>query len=320
MNGDRALLAKVANLYYVRDLTQQKIADRLGLSRPTVSRLLERARATGIVRVEIAVPEDTHAALERELEDTFGLREAVVVTGRSENPSATRRALGQAAAAYLGRAVKAKERIGISWGTTMSAVLDALRPRRLRVSVVPLVGGIGRADPEIHANDLARRLADLYAGDVHLLHAPAIVAHRGVRDALLSDPRIREVLTLARNVECAIVGIGALVPSSTLVQSGYFTPGDLATLRRRGAVGDVCTRSFDAAGQPVDGALDARILAVDLADLRKIPTVVAVAGGLEKADAVAGALRGRLMDVLITDHLAARAVVRGAKAAEEAVR
>ena len=320
MRDDHALMGKVADLYYTRDLTQQAIAGRLGLSRPTVSRLLERARAVGIVRVEIIAPTDTHATLERGLEETFGLREAIVATGHSESPGATRRALAQAAAAYLDRAVKTRARIGISWGTTLSAVLDVVRPRRLRVEVVPLVGGVGRADPAIHANDLARRLADLYHGDVALLHAPAIVVQPSVRDALLSDPRIREVLTLARKVDLALLGIGALVPSSTLVQSRFFTADDLAALRGRGAVGDICTRSFDAAGQPVDHALDARILAIDLADLRKIPTVVAVAGGFEKADAIAGALRGGLVSVLVTDHFAARAVLRGIKAGQEVPR
>lgn len=317
MRDDHALMAKVADLYYTRDLTQQAIASRLGVSRPTVSRLLERARAVGIVRIEITAPSDTHAALERGLEETFGLREAIVAAGHSESPGATRRALAQAAAAYLDRVVKARARIGVSWGTTLSAVLDVVRPRRLRVEVVPLVGGVGRADPEIHANDLARRLAGLYHGRVTLLHAPAIVAQPSVRDALLSDPRIREVLTLARKVDLALVGIGALVPSSTLVQSRFFTADDLAALRGRGAVGDICTRAFDAAGQPVDHALDARILAVDLEALRRIPTVVAVAGGFEKADAIAGALRGGLVDVLVTDHFAARAVLRGIKAGQE---
>jgi len=319
MREDRAVMAKAAELYYLRGRTQQQIAVRLGVSRPTVSRLLSRARALGIVRIELDTPEGTHHDLGRDLEDLYGLREAIVVTGRSESPVATRRVLGQAAAAYLTRTLKGKERIGISWGTTLAAVIGALRPRRLRPTVVPLVGGLGRVASEIHANDLARRLADLQGGAVHLLHAPAIVARRAVRDALLSDPDIAGILAQARSVQLALVGIGALVPSSTLVQSRYFSAEDLSALKGRGAVGDICTRSFGRDGEPVDPALDARILAVDLADIRRIPTVIAVAGGLEKADAIAGALRGRLVDVLVTDHLAARAILRAARIGEEVV-
>lgn len=316
MRGEQGLMAKVADLYYLRNLTQQAIAERLGLSRPTVSRLLQRSRTLGIVRIEVVPPEDAYRPLEGALEDAFGLREAVVIPGRSESPSRTRRTLGQAAAEYLDRLLKGGERIGISWGTTLGAVMDHLRPRRLRTTVVPLVGGLGQAAPATHANELARRLAEAHHGRVHLLHAPAIVAHDGVRAALLTDPRVRQVLDLARRVDVALVGIGALVPSSTLIESGYVSADDVAALRRSGAVGDICTRPFTVAGVPAGGPLDGRILAVDFEDLRRIRTVIGVAGGLEKAEAILGALHGGLVDVLVTDHLAARAVLRLGAAGE----
>jgi len=310
LEPDRELLAKVADLYYLREMTQQEIAERLGLSRPAVSRLLQRARAEGIVRIEVHPPEASHYAVERALEETFGLREAIVVSGTSESPTLTARALGRAAARYLDRILKGKERIGISWGTTLQEVVRHVRQRPLRTTVVPLVGGAGQLSPHIHANDLARRLAEAHGGHVHLLHAPAVVASPEVLDALRSDSRIREALELARHVDVALVGIGALIPSSTLVQSGYFSPAELAALRAQGAVGDLCTRPYDLFGTPVDPSLQRRIVAVEFEDLRRIPTVVAVAGGIEKAEAILGALRGRLVDVLVTDHLAARSVLR----------
>jgi len=310
MSQDRLLMAKVADLYYLRNLTQQEIAARLGLSRPTVSRLLTRSRAAGIVRIEVTAPDTTYSALERALEDTFGLREAIVTGGRAESPTATRRVLAQPAAGYLDRLLKGGESIGISWGTTLSAVIDHVRPRSLNTTVVPLVGGLGQAAPGIHANELARRLGEAHRGRVHLLHAPAIVAHSSVRDALLSDPTIRGVLDVARGVDVALVGIGALVPSSTLIESGYVSAAEMAALRRQGAVGDICTRMFAPDGTSSTAALAARTLAIDLDDLRRIPTVAGVAGGLEKAEAILGALRGRLVNVLVTDHSAARAVLR----------
>jgi deoxyribonucleoside regulator len=313
----RQLMAKVADLYYLRDLTQQEIADRLGLSRPTVSRLLQRARAEGVVRIEVNPPEESHHDLARELEERFGLREAVVVTGRSESPTLTRRALGQAGARYLDRCLKGREVVGVSWGTTLNEVVHHVRPRPLRTTVVPLVGGAGQVAPGVHANDLARRLAQAHGGEVHLLHAPAVVASPEVQEALCSDPGIRRALDLARRAQVALVGVGALVPSSTLVQSGYFSVRELAALRERGAVGDVCTRPYTRDGLPVDEALQRRIVAVQFEDLRRIPTVVAVAGGLEKAEAILGLLRGDLVDVLVTDHLAARAVLRSLRAERE---
>jgi len=305
------LTAKVAELYYLRDLTQQQIADRLGVSRPTVSRLLRRSRAEGIVRIEVVPPDGAHVGLERQLEEQFSLRQAIVIP-RHDGAAALRSALGAEAARFLERSLKPGAAIGVSWGTTLRAVADRLRPRSLRPVVVPLVGGLGQISPGIHANDLAHTIAEAFEGRVHLLHAPAILASRGVRQALLGDARVAHALALARRVEVALVGIGALIPSSTLVQSGYFTPKDLTALRRRGAVGDICTRPFAADGTPVDGELGSRILAVDLRDLRRIPTVIAVAGGVEKAEAIRGALAGRLVDVLVTDQPAAQQILKGA--------
>jgi len=305
------LTAKVADLYYMRDMTQQEIAERLGISRPTVCRLLQRSRAEGIVRIDVIPPDGAHHQIERELEERFSLREAIVVTGRHD--AATQRALGRAAAEYLDRILKGGEKIGVSWGTTLRAVVDSLRPRPLGPTVVPLVGGVGQITPGIHANDLAHGIAESFGGEVHLLHAPAVVASPRVRRAMASDDGIARSLALARRVDIALVGIGALVPSSTLVRSGYFSADQLAALRRRGAVGDVCTRAFTREGSPVDDTLERRILAVELSDLRRISQVVAVAGGPAKADAIHGALSGRLVDVLVTDHQAARAVLRSAK-------
>jgi len=313
---ERHLMAKVADLYYLRNLTQQEIADRLGMSRPAVSRLLQRARVEGVVRIEVNPPEESHHDLARELEERFGLREAIVVAGRAESPTLTRRALGQAAARYLDRCLKGREIVGVSWGTTLSEVVHKVRARPLRVTVVPLVGGAGQVTPGVHANDLARRLAQLYQGEVHLLHAPAVVASPEVQEALCSDPSIRRALELARRAHVALVGVGALVPSSTLVQSGYFSIRELAALRERGAVGDVCTRPYTREGLPVDDVLQRRIVAVQFDDLRRIPTVIAVAGGLEKAEAILGLLRGELVDVLVTDHVAARAILRSVRAEE----
>ncbi|MDR7400078.1 MAG: sugar-binding transcriptional regulator [Armatimonadota bacterium] len=313
-HDDRHLMAKVADLYYLRGLTQQEIAGRLGLSRPAVCRLLQRARAEGVVRIEVIPPQESHQELERELEERFGLREAVVVTGRTESPTLTRRALGQAAALALERYLKGRELIGVSWGTTLNEVVHHVRPRPLRTTVVPLVGGAGQVAPGVHANDLARRLAQAHRGEVHLLHAPAIVASAEVQQALCSDPNIRRVLDMARQADVALVGVGALVASSTLVQSGYFSAREFAALRERGAVGDVCTRPYTREGLPVDDELQRRIVAVEFEDLRRIPTVVAVAGGLEKAEAILGLLCGELADVLVTDHVAARAVLRSLRA------
>jgi DNA-binding transcriptional regulator LsrR (DeoR family) len=306
------LMARVARLYHERGLSQSEIARRLELSQPTVSRLLKRAADERIVRVVVTHPSGTHPELEEGLQERYGLREAMVVE-TATGEEALLRDLGAAAAYYLETTLKRGDVVGLSsWSATLLAMVDSMRvlPRPTGSSVVQILGGIGSPEAEVHAAHLTQRLAKLVGGEARLLPAPGVVGSAAARDVLLQDRFVREALGRLERVRVALVGIGALEPSRLLAASGnVFAPRELEKLRGKGAVGDVCLRFFDAGGEPIRSELNERVIGMTLGQLRRSKKTIGIAGGRRKYEAILGALRGRWVNVLITDRGTAERLV-----------
>jgi DNA-binding transcriptional regulator LsrR (DeoR family) len=301
------LLVEVATRFYLRGQTQAVIARELGLDPSTISRHLKRAREEGIVRIEIHRPQGVHADLGRELADRFGLRRAVVVAdGDGTNP-----AVASAAADYLGTLLTNGTRLGLAFGRLPSAVVHSLPAGTVsNLEISLLLGGFGVARAGIQGSELARHVASLYPHSrIHYLHAPLLVDSPDIKHAMLRDGSIRAALEAAANCELALVGIGYLGEDAPLVRYGDLGAEDRDRLIRAGAVGDICARFFRRDGQPVT-ELDDRMMAIERTDLSQIPTVVAVAAGPEKYEAIRGALRTGYMDVLVTDEMTARVILR----------
>ena len=307
------LLVTVADLYYLQDRTQAEIARTLKISRPHISRLLKRARQTGIVTISVRPPFGRSSELGGELGKLFPLRDVLVIPA---GPSPLSQVAG-AAASYLASRIQRESVVGVSWGRTVRMIADNVPadPRR-SVEVVPLVGGMGPLGDEIHANEIARRLAARLGGKYYVLHAPAMAQSASAREALIRDAAVREILERARKADVAVVGIGGMVAGSTLVKSGYLKPDHLRQLRSSGAAGDICSRFFGQDGSPCLSSLTDRVVGIELKDLRQLPWVVGAAVGPEKAPAILGALRGGYVNVLATDEGTARAVLRLARVQE----
>lgn len=307
------LIAEVATLYYRSRLDQEKIARRIGVSRSTVSRMLSEALETGVVEIRIRRPLPLAEDLQRDLIREFGLRDALVLDtdGRSDD---TLPRVGRLAARYLDTTLGEGDVLAISWGTAVRAVADGLQPRVPRnVEVIQMLGGAGSRNIGVDGTELARRLAELLGGRCRYLNAPLVVDDEHVAAALLRQRSVRETLSAAANADLALVGIGALVPPvSSLLRAGHLTRRGITNVRRSGAVGDVCGHLFTADGLLVDAELARRMVTIDVAALRRIPRVVAVAVGAAKAEAILGALRSGLLNVLATDDAAAREVLTSA--------
>lgn len=303
------LMTKVARLYYEQGLRQAEIADRLDLSQSRVSRLLKQAEKEGIVRITVAVPSGFHAELEDRLQVLYGLREAVVVDCEHDDDQEALRAIGSAAAAYLETTITTAEVLGISsWSETLLAMLDNMHPQAQpgAEAVVQILGGSGNPAAEGHATRLTSRLAQLVGGEARFLPAPGVVGSRESRRALLDDPFVAAAMRWMEEITLAIVGIGALTPSKLLAASGnVFTADELQELDDMGAVGDICLRFFDADGVPVASSLDERVIGLDLEQIKQPRRTLALAGGPRKFSAIQGALRGRFVNVLITDRFTA---------------
>ncbi len=306
------LMTKVARMYHEQRIRQPEIASQLNISQSRVSRLLKQASDIGLVRVSVASPPGVHAELEEELERRFDLRDAVVTDVQDESSEASLlSAIGAAAAVYLETTLTGGDIIGISsWSATLLATVDAMTPRstRLAKKVVQVIGGVGTATSQIYATRLADRLAALTGAEAVLLPAPGLATSAAARRALVADRHVQDVLASYAELTLILAGVGSLDPSPLLQQSGNaIDEADQSLLREQGAVGDVCLRFFDQAGKLVKSPLNDRVIGIDAQTLRAAPRVIGVAGGLRKYTAIRGALRGRWLNVLITDiHTAER--------------
>lgn len=309
------LMTKVARLYHEANLNQVQIAERLGLSQSSVSRLLKRARDEGLVHTIVTVPGGVNSALEEELVRRFGLKDALVVDCLGEDEGQVMRDLGAAAAYYVENTLKDREVVGISsWSSTLLALLDAMHllPNKSGVQVVQILGGVGNPSAEAHATRLTGRFAGLVNGTAVFLPAPGIVGSEAALRVLLEDPYVKEAMDLFAQVTLALVGIGSVEPSKLLNLSGnVFSHAEQEYLRSRGAVGDILLRFFDIEGRPVESAFNQRVISMRLEQLRGVERSIAVAGGARKRQAVLGALRGRWMNILITDKQTAEWLASG---------
>jgi DNA-binding transcriptional regulator LsrR (DeoR family) len=303
------MMVRVAQLYHEDKLKQAEISQRLHVSQATVSRLLKRAEDEGVVRVTIAAPRGTYPQFESALRARYGLSEAVVAECFEDREESVLSAIGGAAAHYVETTLSQGDVIGISsWSASLLRMVDAIHPmkRPHAERVVQILGGIGNPAVQSHATQLTTRLALLTGAEAQLLPAQGVVNSAAARLVMLGDVYVRAAMDQFRRMTIALVGIGALQPSLMLANSGNaFTDAELRDLARRGAVGDISLRFFDAEGAPVHGPLDDRVIGVTLEELKQSPRVVAVAGGERKAEAIRSCLIGHLVNVLITDKFTA---------------
>lgn len=317
---DRAeLLAEVGELYYLHGRDQSSIAEEVGTSRSNVSRLLTEARQRGIVDIRINHPLGRALELERRLVSDFGLEEARVLATRPGRATGGRReardsltGVGRLGAVYLLEALTDGRTIGLSWGTSLEALVNAVAPPRPRaVEVVQLLGGLSWVSQSLSGHELGRRLADRLGGRFAYLHAPAIVDSTEARDLLLRQEGIADVLAKGRGADLALLGVGSLGTGSSraLYSRPELSAAERREIRSGGAVGDICARLFDRDGRPCEVAANRHVVGLELDELKAIPRRVGVACGVEKVAGITGALRGRLVNVLITNEATAAKVL-----------
>jgi DNA-binding transcriptional regulator LsrR (DeoR family) len=308
-----SLLTKVARMYHEQGLRQPEIAERLHVSQSRVSRLLKDAQLLGVVRTVVIPPPGVFAELEDAVRDRYGLADVVVAAVDSDDEVGLLNALGSAGAAYLETSLTGSDRVGISsWSATLLATVDAMVPRttRLATDIVQVIGGVGNPSAQVKATHLADRLATVTGASPHYLPAPGVVSTKMARDALMSDVNIRGLEALWADLSIILAGIGSLQPSRLLRDSGNaLADDDLAELRLRNAVGDVCLRFFDVDGAPIGSDLEERVVGISTDLLLTVPRRVGVAGGRRKHEAIRAACKGGWITTLITDDQTARALL-----------
>lgn len=307
---DLRLALRAATLYYLDGHTQAEIAVKLGVSRPTAGRLVARAKANGLVRIEVVVPptlkDDLHAEEERRLEERYGLTEAVVTSH-----------LGRASAALLMRRLAADDVLGFTWGPEQVAAVTALTPGVASCrSVVQLDGAMSTASYQTGMEFILSRSADMLRANAMRLPAP-LYADASTVASLRSDSVISRTLEAGRRADTMLFGVGSVSTSTTLFEGSFLDVRMLDELITAGAVGEIGGRFFDADGRPVITDLEDRAVSVPLADVRACAKTILVCSGPEKYAATLAALRGGLARLLVCDIDCARWLLNQAQRAGE---
>lgn len=311
-----ALQAEVASRYYIEGFSQEEIARQIERSVATVSRLLAQARENRFVEVHIDYPVPVAEALQAELVRQFGLRVARVARASSSEPHRTPPQVSALAARYVSTLLTDGAVISAAAGTTTREVVSAMPAAHFRdVQVVQGIGSLGSRLPSMDNPLVTKMLAERIGATAHLLPAPMIVESPSVRDALADDPHFRGALGLCSRLDIALIGIGSVDPARSIIcRAGYLEPWAMERIRAAGAVGDIIAEFFDLHGQFLDTEVTARVVGMRRTDLHHARHVVAVASGAAKGEAILGALRTGLIDVLVTDDFTARKVLELARA------
>jgi len=309
LNVDRRLLVKVSQMYYLENMNQNEIASKFGINRTTVSKYLKKAMLAGIV--QISVVNDLYESLETALEKKFGLKEVYIVPSSSDSDE-VKNNLGKAGMRFLQRIITDGDVVGFAWGTTIGALSNIASVEKCDVvnaDMIPLVGGPENVDSEYHVNTIVYKVANAFKAKSHYLYAPAITATTETKAAIMQDANCNKIVQLWDEVSITILGIGAPIKSSNLVWAGSFGKEYSAVLRDAGVVGDICSRFYDVDGNEVDTVLKDRTIAVDLEKLRDVRYSIGIASSPEKVPAIYGAMKGKFINVLISDEETAKLLI-----------
>jgi deoxyribonucleoside regulator len=312
MTYSPGLTLKVAEMYYYQKLSQKAIADKLDISVPTVSRILAEALETGQIRVEVVDKSRCISLLESRMKKRFGLAEARVLgLPNPFDPAFLKKMLGKAASDLLYDRAKPKDRIGLGPGGTMLEMVDSLNPERGRpgLSLVPLMGGWGFGGVAYEGNKLLGSAAGALHCDFNLMPCPALVSTREVHDILMREPLIVEIVNLWKNIDIAVLSIGGEVRSGNYPQLRG-NESAIAAAGQKGAVGDVLGRFIDAEGRELDLEVNRKIVSIPFAQLSKIPLRIGIGGGSQKIRAIRAALKGKLVNTLVSDESTCEAILK----------
>jgi lsr operon transcriptional repressor len=301
---DRERLVRVAWHYYRDDMTQAQIAEKLGVSRPTIARLLDRARSSGIVTISIETNGLGGMELPTALREKYGLDDVVIVPQieSANSGEVTNSRLALEAGQYLRRFLTPGAVIGVGWGdTVLRTLLRLRRPELTGVTFATLTGGI-----DAYTTTINGATNNGIAEYIRFIPAPLLASSPAIARALRQERMVTDVIDLARGASATIIGVGGALNQATILQNGVITEDQLEEYRRQGAVGDILAQWYDADGRIQEMGLERSRVGIRIHELRDMPNVIAVAGGIDKLAAIRGALRGGFAKVLITTEDVAR--------------
>jgi DNA-binding transcriptional regulator LsrR (DeoR family) len=304
-------LIEVSKAYYLENRTQSEIAKSLGVTRSQVSRDLKEARERGIVEININVPGQESAALARTIKARFPhLIDAIIAPSFTTDSEASRTIAGRYAANYLMHSAGPNQKIVLGCGRTLRSMVNALQRTEIPgISVLQAMGNLGHEAHGIDYNEICSTAASAFGAKAFYISSPAILGEKSgpASDLIQANPTIETVLKLAHQADVYVIGLGSLESDLLYTKVGMIQEQELMAIASR-AVGDICGRFFDLDGREQPTAFASRIVGIELRDLRQASLSIAVAVGADKVAPILGALRGKWINVLVTDENTARSL------------
>jgi DNA-binding transcriptional regulator LsrR (DeoR family) len=301
------LAATVARRYFIEGKAKTEIGAEFGISRFRVARIIDQARESGLVRIEIALPAEIDPELSERLRAAYGLRHAIAVRTSEQPEESLRSHLGAVTAGLLTEIVEEGDILGVGWGRTLDAMTSALK-KLPPCTVVQLTGAAGTLDVTEDSVEIVRRVAAVSGGPAFAIYAPIIVDTAEAATALRRQPHVAEALRRFDRVTKAVVAIGSWDPPNSQLHDTLDNVAREA-LRKKRVRAEVCSTLIDDEGKQIVGDLMDRSISISAEQLRRVPEVVAVAGGRSKVAAIRAVPKAGFITSLVTDTGAGEALV-----------
>lgn len=296
-------MIRIAKMYYMEDMSQQKIAEKVNMSRSNISRILKSCKRLGIVEVRIHEASLRSFEVKKKLMSRFGI-ETVIITPRVADSEISSDNVGIAAARYVEGLLEDNMSVGIGWGASVYKMVNAFSPVVLNnVKILQMMGGTRIREVYKDGVKLTTDLAEKTGGTPYILNAPLLVNTRKVRNLLVEEGGIKDQLEMAKQADMAVITLGTNQPDkNTLVWANFITPEQSQELYDAGLYSHILGQHIDIRGKLAKNEFNDRVVGINANDFKQIPIRIGIAVGEQKVQAIVSALMGGYLSALITDE------------------
>lgn len=298
------ILVKVAELYYYKKYSQKEISKEIGVSEATVSRMLNEALESGIIKVEIKNINNRINRMEEKIEKIYGLEKAVIIeTPSDRNDNNLKKMIGKEASLLFLNVCNSGEKVGIGAGSTIHEMINSFDGKKnIGIQLLPIMGGWGLRELDKETNKLVGEMANLLKCNYLLVLSPAVVSSKRIKNLIIKEPQIKQVINFWNYLDTVIFSIGPEIDFS-LIPTLIEDPDKIVKMKKKGAVGDIAGRIIDEKGQEVEIPFNDRLISISLEKLKKVPKRIGIGGGgATKHRSIKAALEGGLLNYLVTDY------------------
>lgn len=312
-NTDYTMLYRLAKYYYEDNLSQNEIAQKENISRPHISRLLDKARECGIVDIRVSLPEELQVSkTSLMLKEKLRLNNAIVFLTSTESKQINKKTsmnIATVAAKHLPALIKGCKNVGIGWGFTMyqTSLQLSYCSNRESITYVPLVGISGENNPYLQINTIVDRFAEKHGADSYCTNIP-IIRENSTEQTEIEKERYAKLLQYWDKLDAAIIGLGAPPKIGEFLISEVSNKYE-EIMANSNTCGDILSQFFYPDGTVFDLKPDYEQVSFPIQNLRNMKKVICLAGGAAKVDGIIAAAHNGFFNMLVTDSVTAKLIL-----------